>query len=65
MDRGRAQSLALINDVMVVLNHRCDNVCPLVLLIFIREMPKQTETEGRLVLALIRHITGIVWGAVG
>jgi len=45
VDRGGACSLALIDDLMAV-NSRCNNMCPLVLLIFIREMPKQTEIEG-------------------
>jgi len=38
--RRGAGSLALIDDLWVALNSRCDDVRPFVLLVFIRKMPK-------------------------
>jgi hypothetical protein len=40
MDRGRAGSFALIDDLLAVLNDRCDDVRPFILLVFIGEMSK-------------------------
>ena len=45
VNRGGAGGLALVDDLMGV-NGWCNNMCPLVLLIFIREMPEQKEIGG-------------------
>lgn len=44
--RRRTSGLAFIDDLWAVFNSRCDNVRPLVLLVFIGEMPKKIETRG-------------------
>jgi hypothetical protein len=46
VDRGRAASVALIDDLLAVLGSRCDDMRPFVLLVFIREMPNCTEMRG-------------------
>lgn len=47
VDRGRATGLALIDDLLTVLDDRCDNMRPFVPLVFVGEMPKKRPKSGR------------------
>ena len=59
VDRGGASRLALINDILTVLNSRCDNVCPLVVLFSIGVMPmKRQKSRVWSVYAPIGKIAG-------
>jgi hypothetical protein len=46
VDRGRAASVTLIDDLLAVLDNQCDDMRLFVLLVFIREMPNCTEMRG-------------------